>query len=286
MSFAQTLFGRWVGGRAVHEPPPSGPGAPPQPIIDPDTGSLIVGSDDYPKHTFSPFAVFDYPRLYATRIIETVAAVIPGNGNRAMFNRLVANPPSDTTERMWGGQASADVKSGCPANFNCGVPGHGDLTGFEGTAVHEGNGIIQLAVGLMGYVFIGGGAVGARIVEAISQYGFQPQAGIATTIDRAYCFKAKVRPSPPGTVLKAFSFVSEDGCGNGGIGYDEPAAEWTVKRGISAGRNEDPGAGVVHAEAGFKTRDGGATHAGVSGTFTTVDGKTITVRNGIVTGVV
>lgn len=286
MSFAQTLFGRWVGGRPVHDPPPSGPSAPAQPIIDPATGALIVGSDDYPKHTFPPFAIFDYPKFYATRLIETVAAIIPGNGNRASFARLILNPPGDTTERGWGGQSSADIKAGCAANFDCGAPGHGDLTGFEGTAVHEGTGIVKLAVGLMGYCFIGGAGAGAHIVEAISNYAFQPQAGNATsTIDRAYCFKAKVRPSP-GTVGKAFSFVSEDGCGNGGIGYDEPAAEWTVKRGISAGRNEDPGTGVVHAEAGFKTRDGGATHAGVSGTFTTVDGKTITVRNGIVTAVV
>lgn len=286
MGILQQLYGQWVGGKPIHSPPPSGPSVPEQPKIDSDLGNMIVGSDDYPKHTFFPFLIFDKPKLYAQRVVDTISAVIPGNGNRAMFNRLIMNPPSDTVERSWGGQASADIKSGCTANFNCGVPGHGDLTGFEGTVVHEGTGIVELAVGLMGYVFIGGGAVGARIVEAISNYGFQPQAGIATIIDRAYCFKAKVRPSPPGTVLKAFSFVAEDGCGNGGIGYSEPEAEWAVKNGISAGRNEDPGTGYIHAEAGFKTRDSGATHTGVTGTFTTVDGKTITVKNGIVTSIV
>jgi hypothetical protein len=285
VAILQALFGRWVAGRPIHDPPPSGPGAAQQPKIDPDLGNMIVGSDDYPKHTFPPYAIFDKPKGYFTRLVDTVTAIIPGNGNRALFNRLILNPPSDTTERGWGGQASADVKAGCAANFNCGVPGHGDITGWEGTAVHEGSGIVNMAVGLMGYVFIGGAGAGARIVEAVSNYGFQPQAGHATSlIDRAYCFKAKVRPSP-GTVTKAFSFVAEDGCGNGGIGYDEPAAEWAVKRGISAGRNEDPGTGVIHAEAGFKTREGGATHAGVTGTFTTVDGKTISVKNGIVTAI-
>jgi hypothetical protein len=286
MGILQQLFGEWVDGKPRHVAPPTGPTAPQQPKVDPDTGSMIVGSDDYPKHTFPPYAIFDYPKLYATRLIETVAAVIPGNGNRAMFNRLIANPPSDTTERMWGGQAAADVKAGCAANFDCGVPGHGDLTGFEGSVCHEGTGIVKLAVGLMGYVFTGGAGAGAHIVEAISNYGFQPQAGHATSvIDKAYCFKAKVRPSP-GTVTKAFSFVSEDGCGNGGIGYDEPEAAWSVKNGISAGRNEDPGTGYVHAEAGFKTRDGGTTKAGVTGTFTTTDGKTISIVNGIVTSIV
>jgi hypothetical protein len=286
VALLQQLFGTWVGGVPKHSPPPAGPSAAPLPVIDPNTGSLIVGSDDYPRHTFPPYAIFDYPRLYAQRVIETVAAIIPGNGNRAMFNRLIMNPPSSTTERSWGGQASADVKAGCPANFDCGAPGHGDLTGFEGTSVHEGSGLVKLAVGLMGYVFIGGAGAGARIEEAISSYGFQPQAGAATSrIDRAYCFKAMARQSP-GTVGKAFSFVSQDGCGNGGIGYDQPEAAWAVKDGISAGRNEDPGTGYVHGEAGFKTRDGGATKAGVSGTFTTTDGKTITIANGIVVSIV
>jgi hypothetical protein len=222
MGILQSLFGEWVGGHAVHSKPPSGPTAAEQPKVDPDTGNMIVGSDDYPKHTFPPYAIFDRPKLYAQRIIDTVTAIIPGNGNRAMFNRLIMNPPSDTTERSWGGQASADVKAGCPANFDCGAPGHGDLTGFEGTAVHEGTGIVKLAVGLMGYVFIGGAGAGSRIVEAISQYGFQPQAGHATSIiDRAYCFKAMVRPSP-GTVTKAFSFVAQDGCGTAGSGTTNP----------------------------------------------------------------
>jgi hypothetical protein len=135
----------------------------------------------------------------------------------------------------------------------------------------------------MGYVFTGGNA---HIVEAISSYAFQPTAGrVGNVIDKAYCFKAKNQVGS-GTVTKKFSFVSEDGCGNGGIGYDEPVAAWAVKDGISAGRNEDPGTGVVHAEAGFKTRDGAVTRAGVSGSFTTTDGKTITIVNGIVTSIV
>ena len=249
--------------------------------------SLLVGSGDYPRFTFPPYDIFDYPKLYAQRLVETAVALIPGYGNRAMYNRLIMNPPSDTTERGWAAQCSADVAAGCPANFDCGLPGHPDLMGFEGTSVHEGTGTVKLAAGLMGYVFIGGAGPTAHIEEAISNYGFQPCPGPAgSVIDRAYCFKAKVRPGL-GTVGKKFSFASEDGCGNGGIEYDQPEAGWAVKNnGISSGRNENPGTGYIHAEAGFKTRDGVVTKAGVSGTFTTLDGKTITIVNGIVTSIV
>lgn len=245
--------------------------------------SLLVGSGDYPRHTFPPYAIFDFPKAYFERVVNSISGIIPGNGNRTTFNRLIMNPPGDTTERGWGMQCSADVKAGCNADFNCGIPGHPDMMGVEGTVVHEGNGRLEMASGLMGYVFTGGTA---EIGEAISIYGFQPTAGLAgNVIDKAYCFKAKNQVGL-GTVNKAFSFVAEDGTGNGGIGYDEPAAAWAVKDGISAGRNEDPGAGVVHAEAGFKTRDGAVTRAGVSGSFTTTDGKTITIVNGIVTSIV
>lgn len=221
--------------------------------------SLLVGSGDYPRFTFPPYDIFDFPKLYAQRLVETAAALIPGYGNRAMYNRLIMNPPSDTTERGWAAQCSADVAAGCPANFNCGVPGHPDLMGFEGTAVHEGTGTVKLAAGLMGYVFIGGAGPTAHIEEAISNYGFQPCAGPAgSVIDRAYCYKAKVRPSL-GTVGKTFSFASEDGCGNGGIEYDQPEAGWAVKNnGISSGRNENPGTGAVHAETFYRAREAAA----------------------------
>lgn len=251
------------------------------PHVDTGNGSVMAGADDHPRFTFPPFAIFDHPILYALRVIDTVSAIIPGNGNRAMFNRLIANPPAPTTERFWGAQGSADVKAGCPANFNCGVPGHGDLTGIEGTVVHEGTGLIELAVGLMGYVFIGGAGVGSHIVEAISNYAFQPQAGSATaTIDRAYCFKAKVRPGP-GTVVKKFSFVSEDGCGPAGIGYDQPEAMLAVNGGIHAGGVSDPGAGKI--QGAFVSSD---SSVGASGSFTSLDGKTITVKDGIIVSIV
>jgi len=246
-------------------------------------GRLRAGTKSDPTIGIPPY-VFDRPQLYVERLINTVTAIIPGNGNRAMFNRLLMNPPSNTTERSWGMQGVTEVDTGCTADFNCGAPGHGDLNGVEGTVVHMGEGTVEMAVGLMGYIFTSDCA--GRIVEAISSYAFQPTAsGIGSVIDRGYCFKAKTQASTGGVVTKKFSFVAEDGCGNGGIGYSEPEAGWAVKDGISAGRNADPGAGVVHAEAGFKTFDG-AVRTGVSGTFTTVDGKTITVVNGIVTSIV
>jgi hypothetical protein len=245
--------------------------------------SLLVGSGDYPRHTFPPYAIFDFPKAYFERRVNSISGIIPGYGNRTTFNRLIMNPPGDTTERGWGMQCGSDVATGCNANFGCGVAGHPDLMGVEGTVNHNGNGLVDMASGLMGYVFTGGHA---SIGEAISSYAFQPTAGGPdNVIDKAYCFKARAQ-SGSGTVNKKFSFVSEDGCGNGGIGYDEPVAAWAVKDGISAGRNEDPGTGVVHAEAGFKTRDGAVTRAGVSGSFTTTDGKTITIVNGIVTSIV
>jgi hypothetical protein len=245
--------------------------------------SLLVGSGDYPRHTFPPYAIFDFPKAYFERVVNSISGIIPGNGNRTTFNRLIMNPPGDTTERGWGMQCGSDVATGCNANFGCGFAGHPDLMGVEGTVNHNGNGLVDMASGFMGYVFTGGHA---SIGEAISSYALQPTAGGPdNVIDKAYCFKARAQ-SGSGTVNKKFSFVSEDGCGNGGIGYNEPDAAWAVKDGISAGRNEDPGTGVVHAEAGFKTRDGAVTRAGVSGSFTTTDGKTITIVNGIVTSIV
>lgn len=221
--------------------------------------SLLVGSGDYPRFTFPPYAIFDFPKIYGQRVIDTVSAIIPGNGNRASFYRVIANPPGDTTERFWANQSSADVAAGCPADFNCGVPGHPDLMGFEGTVVHEGTGVVKLAAGIMGYVFIGGAGPTAHIEEAIAQYAFQPCPGpVASGIDRAYCFKAMVRPGL-GTVVKKFSFATEDGCGNGGIEYDQPEAGWAVKNnGISSGRNENPGTGAVHAETFYRAREAAA----------------------------
>ncbi len=255
------------------------------PHVDSTTGSLLVGTNDHPKRPWPPFAIFDYPKQYVLRLISTVAAVVPGNGNRAAFVRLIANPPTSTTERGWATQMSADVPPGNSSNMGCGYANHPDLMGCEASVYHSGTGIIDMVAALFGVVSCNNGGAG-RIKDAVSVFAFQPQADDpGSIIDRAYCIKAIPR-SGGGTVTKKFSVVAEDGCGPGGIGYSEPLSDWTVKGGISAGRNEDAGTGYVHAEAGFKTREGGSTHTGVTGTFTTTDGKTITVKNGIVTSIV
>lgn len=281
MSIAQALFGRWVGGRPVHEPPPTGPGAAVQPNVDPTTGNYRVGTTDDPTLDFPPYTVFDKPKMYVYRLIETAVAVIPGLGNRAMFFRCILNPPTDTTERSWGMQGSAETKTGCTADVSCGVPGHPDLMGVEGAARHAGSGFVRLMAGIMGYTMAEAGRVG----ESVSIHGLQAACAAGAQIDKAVLLRGWARATP-GTILKSFGIIIDDAIGNNGLGYDEPAAKLAVKGGVSAGRNEDPGDGVVHAEAGFKTRDGGTTRAGVSGTFTTTDGKTVTVVNGIVTGVV
>jgi hypothetical protein len=215
--------------------------------------SLLVGSGDYPRHTFPPYAIFDYPKLYAERVVESISGIIPGNGNRTTFNRLIMNPPGDTTERGWGMQCSADVATGCNSDFACGYANHPDLMGVEGTVVHNGNGRVDMAAGLFGYVFTGGHA---KIGEAVSSLAFQPTAGGPdNVIDKGYCFKAAERHDS-GTVTKKYSFVAEDGTGPGGIGYAEPEAAWAVKGGISAGRNVDPGLGRIRASSAFELSGG------------------------------
>jgi hypothetical protein len=276
MSFLETLFGEWIDGKPCHRrPPPPGPGSPLQPKIDPATGNMILGSNDYPRLDVPPpgNTIFDYPKLYAYRLVETAAALVPGYGNRSLYFRLMMNPPTDTTERAWGAQGSAETKQGCPANFACGVPGHPDLMGVEGSAVHGGNRLVGLMSGIMGYTITRAG----RVTEAISSYALQAAVSAGAQVDRAYAFKA-LRRITLGTILKSYGVVIPDGIGNSGFGYEEPLAAVAVKDGVSAGRNEDPGTGVVHAEAGFKTAVGGVVQAGTSGTFTSV-----TVVNGIVT---
>jgi len=283
MSFLQTLFGEWIDGRPYHRPPPPPvPGAPTMPVIDPATGDMILGSTDYPRVDAPPpgNVIFDYPKLFGMRLIETVSALVPGWGNRTLFFRTIMNPPSDTTERSWGAQGSAETKAGCAANFACGVPGHPDLMGMEGTALHGGSGLVSLMAGLMGYTMTKAG----HATEVISVYALQAAVSLGGTVDRAYAFKALKRVTA-GTILKSFGIVIPDGIGNNGFGYDEPLAEVAVKNGISAGRNENPGTGVVHAEAGFKTAVGAAIKTGVSGSFA-FGGVTVGVSNGIVTSIV
>lgn len=281
MGILQQLLGRWVGGVPEHVAPPSGPGAPVQPGVDSDTGNLLVGTDQYPVLDSPPFTLFDKPKMYVYRLVETAAAVIPGFGNRGMFFRCILNPPTNTTERSWGMQGSAETLKGCTADVSCGVPGHPDLMGVEGAARHGGSGFVRLIAGLMGYTMTEAG----RVSEAISIHGLQAACSAGAQVDKAVLLRGWARATP-GTIVKTFGIILDDALGNNGIGYDDPEAKLAVKGGVSAGRNEDPGDGVVHAEAGFKTRDGAVTRAGVSGTFTTTDGKTITVVNGIVTGVV
>ena len=75
--------------------------------------------------------------------------------------------------------------------------------------------------------------------------------------------------STPGAIGTQATIMTLKGTGNVGIGTTSPSEKLEVS-------------GTVKA-TGYKSSDGSA---GVSGSFTTTDGKTITIKDGLVTSIV
>lgn len=247
------------------------------PHVDTDKGNVLVGNNDYPKEQYTG-NYFDKPKLSADAVHTTA-----GDGDRSMYFRNVADPAADTSIRTWGIQGSAEIAWGNDKDFDDGY--FGDLTGYEGSFMHWGSGTVKSAIGAMTN---GTNRGGGRIEKAIGYFvmlpcNAHPNPAGAGQIDEAYGIYVYYSTEGYADPVKKYGLVVEDGCGPCGIGYTDPVAKLAVNGGINAGGKTDPGAGNIKASGTFVAADDST---GVSGTFTTTDGKTITVKNGIVTSIV
>jgi|GEM_PF-4228187 len=253
MGFLKALLGKIVSGAPVHMEPAVG--AKP-PIVDETNGNVIIGSDDYPKEQVTG-TQFTKPGLSVD--VEHVSGI---DHDRAQYFRSIANPPTDTSDRTWGMQGSAETKAGNAKNFNSGFLG--DLTGYEGAVIHWGSGNLQ---SMAGCIANGSNRGGGTVHEAFGYLALQPinadpHGGV---IENSYGVYVRYENEGYADPLHKYGMVIEDACGPCGLGYTDPGAKLAVNGGISAGSKNDPGAGMLSAEVGLRTKELSGPPAAVPG---------------------